>query len=48
MDRDDITREMQRASADFRSLLDNATSGELRQGSNGNGTKWGAGRRVTA
>ena len=29
---------MQRAAVDFRSLLDNATSSELRRGSNG--TKW--------
>lgn len=38
VDRDDIASEMQRAGADFRTLLDNATSGELRRSSNG--TKW--------
>ena len=32
MDRDDIASEMQRASADLRTLLDDATSSELRQG----------------
>jgi hypothetical protein len=35
VDRDEIAREMQRAAADFRSLLDNATSAELRRGSDG-------------
>src|SRR4051812_37435175 len=38
VDRDEITTEMRRAAADFRSLLDNATSAELRRGSIG--TKW--------
>jgi hypothetical protein len=35
---DEIAAEMQRAAADFRSLLDAATSAELREGSNG--TAW--------
>jgi hypothetical protein len=38
VDRDQIAAEMQRAADDFRSLLDNATSAELRRSSNG--TKW--------
>ena len=38
MDRVDIVAEMRAAAADFRLLLDGATSRELRSGSNG--TKW--------
>jgi hypothetical protein len=38
VDTDEIAAEMRRAAADFRSLLDNATSAELRRGSNG--TRW--------
>ena len=38
MDTDEIAAEMQRAAADFRSLLDTATSADLRRGSDG--TKW--------
>jgi len=38
VDTDEMAAEMQRAAADFRSLLDNATSAELRRGSDG--TKW--------
>ena len=38
MDRLDIVAEMREADADFRVLVDNATSAELRRGSDG--TKW--------
>ena len=38
MDRNEIVGEMHRAAADFRALLDNATSADLRRGSDG--TKW--------
>jgi hypothetical protein len=38
VDRDEIAAEMRRAAGDFRFLLDNATSAELRRGSDG--TKW--------
>ena len=38
MDRTDIVAEMREAAADFRVLLDTATSAELRRGSDG--TKW--------
>jgi hypothetical protein len=38
VDTDEIAAEMRRAAADFRSLLDNATSAELRRGSDG--TRW--------
>ena len=38
VDTDEIAAEMQRAAADFRSLLDDATSADLRGGSDG--TKW--------
>jgi hypothetical protein len=38
MERGEITAEMDRARADFRTLLDNATTAELRAGTNG--TKW--------
>ena len=38
MDRLDIVAEMREADADFRALVDNATSAELRRGSDG--TKW--------
>jgi hypothetical protein len=38
MQRSDITAEMERSRADFHQLLENATSAELRAGTNG--TKW--------